>query len=272
VLVGTDNILPSVISTGRYVAFVAVKPSPVSGQPGAQAKVSASTTNSGYRQVFIRDTCLGATSCTAKTTRISLQPGDGMESGAKPTGPALSGDANHVIYSGGIFNDMLGGGDRIEIVTLGGKTYLKGSNLFGTADASKWYYLAESAISKPPFDLNDLIAQTGDDLDKAKIIGSESVDGQACQQWLADFKNEAGALIDAASTDETRSDFNTLDSAEARFVRCPDNFVHSLTWSVQAHNSQNANQKGSVSVSIHLFDFGASNISISAPADAIELR
>src|SRR4029077_18285413 len=38
---------------------------------------------------------------TPKTTRISLQPGDGAGSGAKPAGPALSGDANHVAIAGG---------------------------------------------------------------------------------------------------------------------------------------------------------------------------
>ncbi len=184
----------------------------------------------------------------------------------------LNGAANHVIYSGGIFNEMLGGGERIEIITLDGKTYLKGSSLFGTADPNKWYFLVDSAISKPPFDLNDMLLQTGDDADKGKVIGNESVDGQACETWLTDFTNEAGALIDIVSTDDTRNDFNTLDSAEARFVRCPDNFVHKLTWSVQAHDSQNANQKGSVSVTIHLFDFNANNIKIAAPTDAIELR
>jgi hypothetical protein len=57
--------------------------------------------NSGYRQVFIRDICLGAANCTPKTTRISLQPGDATESEGKPAGPALSGNANHVAISGG---------------------------------------------------------------------------------------------------------------------------------------------------------------------------
>jgi hypothetical protein len=51
--------------------------------------------------VFIRDTCLGATNCTPKTTRISLQPGDGTGSGAKPAGPALGSNAGHVAIVGG---------------------------------------------------------------------------------------------------------------------------------------------------------------------------
>jgi hypothetical protein len=99
-LVGTESILPSVSSSGRYVAFLAITPSYSVNQASAQLKTSASGTNSGYRQVFIRDTCLGATNCTPKTTRISLQPGDGTASGANLAGPALSGKAGHVAIVG----------------------------------------------------------------------------------------------------------------------------------------------------------------------------
>ena len=100
-LVGTESILPSVSSSGRFVAFVAITPSHSSSLASASSKTPANAINSGYRQVFIRDTCLGAADCTPKTTRISLQPGDGAGSGAKPAGPALSGDANHVAIAGG---------------------------------------------------------------------------------------------------------------------------------------------------------------------------
>jgi len=99
-LVGAESILPSVSASGRFVAFLAVTPTHSSNQVSAQSKTSVSGTNSGYRQVFIRDTCLGAANCTPKTTRISLQPGDGMASGAKPAGPGLSGNAGHVAIVG----------------------------------------------------------------------------------------------------------------------------------------------------------------------------
>ena len=96
-LVGTESILPSVSSSGRFIAFLAITPSHSSNQV---AGTLASGANSGYRQVFIRDTCLGAINCTPKTTRISLQPGDGTASSAKPAGPALSGNAGHVAIAG----------------------------------------------------------------------------------------------------------------------------------------------------------------------------
>jgi hypothetical protein len=99
-LVGTESILPSVSSSGRFVAFMAITPSHSSNQASASSKTPANASNSGYRQVFIRDTCLGATNCTPKTTRISLQPGDGTVSGSKPAGPALSGNARHLAIAG----------------------------------------------------------------------------------------------------------------------------------------------------------------------------
>src|SRR5437773_7687621 len=99
-LVGTESILPSVSALGRFVAFLAVTPSQSPNPPTAQLKASASGTNSGYRQVFIRDTCIGATNCVPKTTRISFQPSDGTGMASKPAGPALSSNAKRVAMVG----------------------------------------------------------------------------------------------------------------------------------------------------------------------------
>ncbi len=95
-LVGTESILPSVSSSGRFVAFLAITPSHSPNPASAPAKSPSGGTNSGYRQVFVRDTCLGAANCTPKTTRISLQPGDGAGSDANPAGPSMSGQGRHV--------------------------------------------------------------------------------------------------------------------------------------------------------------------------------
>lgn len=99
-LVGAESISPSISSSGRFVAFLAVTPSHAAADPSGEKKSSNGATNSGFRQVFIRDTCLGATNCTPKTTRISLQPGDGTGSGSASAGPALSGQGKHVALVG----------------------------------------------------------------------------------------------------------------------------------------------------------------------------
>ncbi len=96
-LTGAENTLPSISASGRFVAFLAVTASHAPHQAGS-ATANAKN-NSGYRQVFVRDTCLGASGCTPKTTRISLQPGDGTPSTAKPAGPAVGASGKSIALS-----------------------------------------------------------------------------------------------------------------------------------------------------------------------------
>ncbi|HXY25409.1 MAG TPA: IPT/TIG domain-containing protein [Candidatus Acidoferrum sp.] len=114
-LVGSESILPSVSSSGRFIAFLAITAS--SAKLASADANSSSGINSGYRQVFVRDTCLGATSCTPKTTRISFQPGDGADATGKPAGPAISGNAKNVAITGGnvatLFTRSVAVDDRI---------------------------------------------------------------------------------------------------------------------------------------------------------------
>jgi hypothetical protein len=96
-LVGTESILPSVSASGRFVAFLAITPSHAPGESKGHASAPASSgMNSGFRQVFVRDTCFDAAKCTPATTRISLQPGDASSPDEKPAGPAISGAAGHI--------------------------------------------------------------------------------------------------------------------------------------------------------------------------------
>lgn len=94
-LTGSENLLPSISATGRFVAFLAVTPSHASSSSAA-----TNAKNSGYRQVFVRDTCLGASGCTPKTSRISLQPGDGSSTTAKRAGPAIGKSGKSVALAG----------------------------------------------------------------------------------------------------------------------------------------------------------------------------
>ena len=95
-LMGTESFLPAISASGRFVAFLAVTQSQAQQQPG----VAAGAKNSGYRQVFVRDTCLGVSSCTPSTSRISLQPGDGTSAAAKLAGPAIGGGGQSVALAG----------------------------------------------------------------------------------------------------------------------------------------------------------------------------
>jgi hypothetical protein len=128
-LVGTEGILPSISASGRFIAFLAVMPSHANStvsKSSAQVKSSGgSSANSGYRQVFVRDTCIGANSCTPKTTRISMQPGDNSTTDAKPAGPALSGSSARVAVpdspaaAATIFTHSVAVDDRVFVALTG---------------------------------------------------------------------------------------------------------------------------------------------------------
>jgi hypothetical protein len=98
---GTESILPSISSTGRFVAFVAITPTNTPKVAGGAAANVQAAPNSGLRQVFVRDTCLGVKDCTPKTTRISMAPGDAPANGTKPAGPAISGVAKQIALADG---------------------------------------------------------------------------------------------------------------------------------------------------------------------------
>lgn len=116
-LTGTENILPSVSASGRYVAFLSITPSHDSN---SKTPAAANSVNSGFRQVFVRDTCAGETNCRPKTTRISLQPGDTAPNSTPPVpGPAVSGSAKHVALAdegtGTFFTHSVPVDDRVSI-------------------------------------------------------------------------------------------------------------------------------------------------------------
>jgi hypothetical protein len=123
-LIGTESISPSVSASGRFVAFLAVTPSHTS-QPSSQAKPAGTGKDSGYRQVFVRDTCLGASGCQPKTTRISMQSGGASTTDSRPAGPTLTGGADYVAIGGvnppTLFTQSVAVDDRVFIALIGNK-------------------------------------------------------------------------------------------------------------------------------------------------------
>ncbi|HJZ65790.1 MAG TPA: hypothetical protein VKD70_15800 [Candidatus Acidoferrum sp.] len=121
-LSATDNLLPSISASGRYVAFLSVK----SATTKTATSHAASQINNGVRQVFVRDTCIGAPSgCTPKTTRISTQPGDANAVGGKPAGPAMSGGGSSVgiadNHSATLFTHAVAVDDRVFLAITKGQ-------------------------------------------------------------------------------------------------------------------------------------------------------
>jgi hypothetical protein len=184
----------------------------------------------------------------------------------------IKGDASHLSYNGGAFTEMIGGGSRVEMTSVDNRTYLKGSTMFGSAEPDRWYYLPDSGITRPPFNVSDILELTGGDVSKARAIGSVTVDGQACLTWQADFRNNASGLVDLTTTAENKNEFNQIDLAEARFNECADGFVHDMQWNVVSHGPASPAEKASISIMVHLRDFNAADIVVTAPQNAVELR
>ena len=81
-----DSTNPSISGNGRYVAFAS----------NADNLIGSDT--NGVRDVFLRDTCQGATGCSVTTRRMSLSTA-GAEGNAQSVQPSLSGDGRFVVFA-----------------------------------------------------------------------------------------------------------------------------------------------------------------------------
>jgi Tol biopolymer transport system component len=106
-LSGLASVAPSISASGRFVAFIAETLSAASGADSTSTGNAAAGSIVAMRQVFVRDTCLGAANCTGKATRISVLPGSSAanaQSGGATViaeeAPSISQDGRYVSYTG----------------------------------------------------------------------------------------------------------------------------------------------------------------------------
>jgi hypothetical protein len=85
---------PSVTRDGRFVVFASEANNLVKGD------------SNGWSDVFLRDTCISATSaCVAATLRLSIGP-DGAEANGASFSPAISPDGRFVVFNSSATNLM----------------------------------------------------------------------------------------------------------------------------------------------------------------------
>jgi WD40-like Beta Propeller Repeat len=77
---------PAVSQSGQFVAFASTS-----------TKLLANPTN-GTSDIFLRDTCLGSSTCTPMTSRVNVAA-DGSVADAPSSEPSLDGSAAHVAYT-----------------------------------------------------------------------------------------------------------------------------------------------------------------------------
>ena len=92
-LSGMIAVLPSISETGRFVAFVAeTAAQTISAANATSANLASGSTGTG-KQIFVRDTCLGAANCTPKTMHLT---GAGL---IAEDAPAISRDGRYIAYA-----------------------------------------------------------------------------------------------------------------------------------------------------------------------------
>ncbi len=92
---------PSFSNDVRFVVFQSLADNLVTGDGNA------------VRDVFVRDTCAGATSCTPSTTRVSVSTG-GTEGNGASTDPFLSGSGRFVVFESDADNLAAGDGNFVR--------------------------------------------------------------------------------------------------------------------------------------------------------------
>ena len=188
----------------------------------------------------------------------------------------VTGQESHLSLQG-LFAAFLGvdPSKSLEVVTVGGKSYVHGPAAFIGANEDKWYELptGESSVAEPPLTPNSLlesISATGLDPNDFKKTNTESLDNHSCDVYTGDqatIEKTFKSVGQAAGA----GDWSSIDSADFKLWICDDGFLHQFRMAITAHSQDQPDQKGSFLVQMHIYDFGA-NIKIEAPTDAEPLK
>ncbi len=160
----------------------------------------------------------------------------------------------------------------LEIIEAGGKTYMKGVNMFGMTDPKQWYITDNNSTSsfadfaKPDFYSDFTSGQNFTDFNKVR---TESLDGKSCDVYLYDLKSLSNsALVGLLGMSQDQGAFTAIDKGEVDVWLCDDGFVHKYVLDYEGHDSKNPIDKGAVKVNGHLWDYGNPAITVQAPANA----
>ncbi len=256
-------------------ASVRQEPSPAGATPSSSPLPTARTGNPAARD--LSDAL--ANTHGARTYRITLDITTAASSADKSTSDVflsldgvVLGASSHITYSKGSVNDLLGGGDLIEVINIEQRTYMRGSTLFGGSDPRAWYVLPDSEMTRIPFDAWYLLTLAGIDGRSARASGAESRDGMSCTVWTARFAANAIKLLELSAPQEATTDFSAIDRADARMLVCPDGFLHAMDFDVSAHIPDRPADHYSTAIRLRLFDFNARTLIVAAPSGAIEVK
>jgi hypothetical protein len=191
----------------------------------------------------------------------------------------INGDDSHLIMKG-IVGAMLSGDPSkgIEMIDLGGKSYVRGPvPLLGAKD-NRWYVLnaAEAATTRSKLGSADMYGNfLGKEQDLSVFLpaGSETLDRKKCSVYSASKQDAMNAFLGMGATPEIGQDEwsmiqNNIRASEYKIWVCDDGYLHQVRISIEAQDERQGGEVFGMKLLLHAYDFG-SNLKITAPANAI---
>ncbi|MGE5138711.1 MAG: hypothetical protein ACM3JD_04555 [Rudaea sp.] len=165
----------------------------------------------------------------------------------------------------------------LELTIAGDKAYVHGPVPMLGATEDKWYEMpaSEAANLAPgvePGALFDQFTQTGLNPNDFAKSGTENLDNQSCDVYLGDKNATLKTFQDLNKGPASNGQLPNfeIDNADFRFWVCGDGYLNQVRLSIEGHQKDNANVKGTFLVLMHIFDLNG-KITITPPANASPL-
>ncbi|MBI5303313.1 MAG: hypothetical protein HY868_14355 [Chloroflexi bacterium] len=186
---------------------------------------------------------------------------------------AMNNKDSHITAKG-LLSAFIGGDPTkgFEMMTVGGKTFVKGPIAMFSAPEDKWY-VANSSLKTSFTDSNQVI-QSGQSVDwnGFKKTAAETLDSRRCDVYTADKDATLNLFSAIASqTGQTSDVIDTMDNAETKLWICDDGYFHQASLILEGHAENQPTQKVSIRVQARAFDYNT-NVSIIAPTNAAPME
>jgi len=183
----------------------------------------------------------------------------------------VDGTNTHLSSKGGLLAILSGDPNSpVELITAGGKTYMKGIKMFGLTDPKVWYVTSNNSTAGglEDFAKPDTFKDYVNDAASFKKVGTEVVDGQPCDIWAGTLSGFDPSMLSTLGGGKDTGDLGVVDRSETRFWLCTDGYVHKFAVEVEGHNAKTPTEKGSFKMNGHMWDFNNATIKVTPPADA----
>jgi hypothetical protein len=165
--------------------------------------------------------------------------------------------------------------EGLEVLTVGGTSYLRGPAPLLGANEARWYELPSDGSSPASSIQSGQIVGglTEQDLDLSGFTaaGTEQLDGQQCQVYVGDKEATIRAFeqVDSQGIPGPQS-LSEVDQAEMKFYICADGYLHQMTLDFEG-TAEGQSEPAAFVLNLKLSDFDA-DIRITPPDSPAKLE